>query len=305
LLTCVHVLQGKVFEQPRNNRAWPPDAAFNKRQARKVTVDTNIKVLPFDKPNAADDWVLLQIHDEQAAVAAPAVRKWSSEALSGNFRIYGYAGGEDSFPQDKVLPTRTTDLFAFRDISHGESCFTGHGTRPGISGGGVFGEANMQFAGLHRSRFDTTLQVRAVSSFHILSQLYELGYETVSHSPDTFIGQPLLEHLKLPTTININGIAQALEPALASVIWSRLRQGEHGFLSAKLYHESGQILFEDVKRRLRIDAMLAESVYAYIADCEAVLEQLGMTSRQEQNNFIASKIGRVYLFLAHATERIT
>jgi uncharacterized membrane protein YhaH (DUF805 family) len=203
LLTCGHVVRG-TFPGERTIRAWPPDVAYNDRQARTLKVDANFKELsagelsPAERPNAADDWVILQICDAQATMAAPTVRKWADDPLSGNFRIWGYVGGEDSFPQDKVIPTRTADTFPLRDASHGAVYFVGDGTRPGISGGGVFKEEDIQFGGIHRARFNDTMQVCAVSSLHIVRRLYELGYEAIPFLPDAYL--PLKRALGVATT---------------------------------------------------------------------------------------------------------
>jgi hypothetical protein len=195
LLTCGHVVRGTSSTDKAPGfgqllpviRAWPPDTAFNEKQAKKVQVYTDIKSLPAgelsreERLNVADDWVVLDLLDGQAAMAAPSVGNWAAETLSGDFRIYGFVGGSRSFPRDKVLPTRTPDAFPFRDESLGSIILTGDGTRPGISGGGVFGTDDLQFAGIHRARYDEPLQLIAVSSFHIQTRLLELGYEPTKH----------------------------------------------------------------------------------------------------------------------------
>jgi hypothetical protein len=180
LLTCAHAVR-RASAKTSAIRAWPPDVGYNEKQAKDVEVDTTLKALPTSDPiNAADDWIILEIHDAQAAMAAPTVTKWAGDVLSRNFRIWGYVGGESSFPQGKVLPTRTPNIFVFRDASNGTIHFNGQGTRFGISGGGVFGEVDVRFAGIHRARADDVLQVSAVSSSHIRRRLYELGYEVAA-----------------------------------------------------------------------------------------------------------------------------
>jgi internalin A len=184
LLTCGHVVRGSSARK-RAIRAWAPDTGYNDEQASDVEVHADFKKLPTgelspeERRNAADDWVILEIHDAQAAMAAPRVEKWVDPTLSGSFRICGYMGGKDSFLRGKVHPTLTPDAFPFRDAWDGAVYLTGQGTRPGISGGGVFGETDLNFAGIHRARSDDTLQLCAVSSFHIRERLYELGYEVV------------------------------------------------------------------------------------------------------------------------------
>src|SRR5208283_116744 len=90
-----------------------------------------------------------------------------------------------------------------RDASNGAVYFIGEGTRFGISGGGVFGEDDMQFVGIHRGRSDNTIQVSAVSSYHIRQRLYELGYE-ISAADDAASLQKALG----------TSPAQVIEPAL-------------------------------------------------------------------------------------------
>jgi hypothetical protein len=186
LLTCGHVVRGTT-ERKRVIHAWPPDVGYNRDQSRRLNVDTEFKDLPNGKPseaelrNAADDWVILKFEDGQAIAGIDVVRSWTGDnEVSEDFRIWGYAGGELSFSEGKVIPTKTADIFPFRNAAQGVINLTGDGARPGISGGGVFSVANSQFAGLHRGRLDEALQVSAVSSLHIRHRLYELGYEPVT-----------------------------------------------------------------------------------------------------------------------------
>ena len=65
-----------------------------------------------------------------------------------------------------------------------EGCvyLTGDMTRPGLSGGGLFRKANnLEFAGIHRARFDESLELCAVSSRHIREQLRDSDYEPVPY----------------------------------------------------------------------------------------------------------------------------
>jgi hypothetical protein len=186
LLTCGHVVRG-ANDRKRVIHAWPPDVGYNPTQSRRLNIDTEFKDLPngelseAERRNAADDWVILKFEDGQAISGIDVVRRWAGDnVFSGHFRIWGYAGGDLSFSQGKVIPTKTADTFPFRDVAQGSINLTGDGARPGISGGGVFSVANGQFAGLHRGRLDVALQVSAVSSLHIWRRLYELGYEPVT-----------------------------------------------------------------------------------------------------------------------------
>lgn len=197
LLTCAHVVRGTSADGkpgfgpalPRI-RAWPPDVGFNDRGAKATQLKSGIQgplvtdVAVADRMNAADDWVVLEILDGQSSTAAPTVREWATAEPTEAVRICGYPGGDDSFPQGKVLPIMTPDTFPFRDEFHGALRLTGDGTRPGISGGGVFTENSWQFVGIHRSREDRTLNLHAVSARTIRARLLELGYEVVDPPPD-------------------------------------------------------------------------------------------------------------------------
>jgi hypothetical protein len=198
LLTCAHVVRGISKDRKpgfgpvlSQLLVWAPDTGYNIAQAKVAKIVKDIKPdldledeLSDEHSNASDDWVVLEVDDPQASTAAPAIREWVDADLAGDFRIYGYPGGDASFVQGKVTPTRTPDSFPFRDEFHGELILNGDGTRPGISGGGVFKEADRKFAGLHRARADDTLQVHAVSARTIRQRLEELGYQVVCAGPD-------------------------------------------------------------------------------------------------------------------------
>ncbi|WFT94420.1 hypothetical protein QA633_40230 [Bradyrhizobium barranii] len=186
LLTCGHVVRGAT-DRKRVIRAWPPDVGYNNGQSRRVIVDTAFKSVPNGKlseaelRNAADDWIILAFEDGEATAGIDVVRSWIGDnALLGDFRIWGYPGGEQSFSRGKVIPTQTAHTFPFRDAAQGIIDLTGDGARPGLSGGGVFSFVYTHFAGLHRGRLDDALRVSAVSALHVLGRLRELGYEPVA-----------------------------------------------------------------------------------------------------------------------------
>jgi hypothetical protein len=182
LLTCAHVVRGKLGGE-RVIRAWPPGKGHNDKEAKAVEVDPVFMELPVTTPSAANDWVVLRIEDDDAAVAAPSIKAWSGAVGSGDFCIYGYPAGDEAFPGSIVTPTRMPGNFPSRSNGDGVVCLNGVATRPGVSGGGVFREDGMRFAGLHRARIDDALQLHAVSASHILNILIELGYEFVPRPP--------------------------------------------------------------------------------------------------------------------------
>ena len=193
LLTCAHVVRGTSkdrkpgFGQVLSQlRVWAPDTGYNDAQAKTAKIVMKIKpnltleeVIQAERSNASDDWVVLEIDDPQASTAAPAVREWADSDLAGDFWIYGYPGGTLSFSQGMVNPIRTPDSFSYRDEFQGVVRLLGDGTRPGISGGGVFRKDDEKFVGIHRAREDDTLRLNAVSVRTIRQRLEEQGYQVV------------------------------------------------------------------------------------------------------------------------------
>jgi vWA-MoxR associated protein C-terminal domain len=182
LLTCAHVVRGESKEGLSGYgdllkiQVWPPDVGFHPDEACVATVAFDMaQNLPQDSSNVADDWIVLKIAKAQAASAAMGVRNWGGLSNFQHVRIHGYIGRE-SLPNSKVIPTMT-EQFPFRSESQGELCLHGDGTRPGISGGGLFTDGTGDFVGIHRARVDDILQLRAISADHIKRRLFELGYE--------------------------------------------------------------------------------------------------------------------------------
>ena len=188
LLTCCHVVRGtdkagvKGSGRPLSViHAWPPDTGFTTGQRRPVRIAAEIEaqpaaeLTPAEASNAAEDWVILKLLNDQDATARPGVGEWAGAVLSGDFWVCGYLGS-NSFLDDKVLPTRIPGPFPLRRTCPGCLGLTGDGTRPGLSGGGVFGSGGV-FAGIHRGRNEATLVLSGVSTTHIRSRLNELGYE--------------------------------------------------------------------------------------------------------------------------------
>ncbi len=74
-----------------------------------------------------------------------------------------------------------------------------------------------------------------------------------------------------------------------------------------IYTPEGRSLFDETVMRLQQDPAFAENTMQYLADFERVLQE---ADRQDQSGVVAqghlrSDYGRVYLFLAHATGRIS
>ena len=106
--------------------------------------------------------------------------------------------------------------------------------------------------------------------------------------------------------LDIQSIAQTLDPATAGAIWTRVRGGQRGVMVRSIYSDHGRALFDDTSQRLRTDAQLLQSVNRYLADFERTVSESDMrdpTGRLTQAQLL-SEAGRVYLFLAHASGRL-
>ena len=107
--------------------------------------------------------------------------------------------------------------------------------------------------------------------------------------------------------LDVAQISRALDSATASAIWARLRSGQRGVMVRSIYPNEGRAAFDEVSRRYASDAKFQATVNRYLGDFERILrdtEQKDTTGRLAQN-YATSETGRVYLFLAHASGRLT
>jgi hypothetical protein len=107
--------------------------------------------------------------------------------------------------------------------------------------------------------------------------------------------------------LDIEVVARALDPATTSALWSRINAGQRGLLSRGLYSNEGRMTFEEITRRLQSDAALQSTIHRYLDDFDRIrrdLEARDPSGRLVQNHLMSDS-GRVYLFLAHATGRLT
>jgi hypothetical protein len=108
-------------------------------------------------------------------------------------------------------------------------------------------------------------------------------------------------------SINIDGISRALDPATASAIWSRLRSGQRGIMVRSIYSAEGRVLFDEVSRRYTSEGEFRGTVDRFLGEFEMMLrdtEQKDPSGRVLQGHLVSGS-GRVYLFLAHASGRLT
>lgn len=106
--------------------------------------------------------------------------------------------------------------------------------------------------------------------------------------------------------INLESISRALDPATAAAIWSRFRSGQRGIMVRSIYTAEGRGIFDEVTRRYQAEPEFRGMVDRFLIDFETMLresEQRDPTGRQADSH-LQSGSGRVYLFLAHASNRL-
>jgi hypothetical protein len=110
-----------------------------------------------------------------------------------------------------------------------------------------------------------------------------------------------------PFRLDVGVIARAVDPATASAIWNRIRAGQRNVMVRSIYSPEARSAFDQVTSRVKTDAELAQTVSRYLADFERIIKESDgrdATGRLTHTHLI-SETGRVYLFLAHASGRIT
>jgi hypothetical protein len=110
-----------------------------------------------------------------------------------------------------------------------------------------------------------------------------------------------------PFSLDIAVIARALDAGAANAIWSRVRAGQRGIMVRSIYTAEGRSAFDEVSRRYVSDPNIHATIDRYLADFEAILreaDQKDPSGRLALTHGI-SDTGRVYLFLAHASGRLS
>ncbi len=110
-----------------------------------------------------------------------------------------------------------------------------------------------------------------------------------------------------PFRLDIDVVARALDQATTSALWSRINAGHRNVLSRGLYSAEGRQAFDDITRALPNDPNLQATLARYLEDFERVrrdLDQRDPSGRSSQIHLMSDS-GRVYLFLAHATGRLS
>jgi hypothetical protein len=108
------------------------------------------------------------------------------------------------------------------------------------------------------------------------------------------------------SALNIANIARALDATAASAIWSRFRAGQRGIMVRSIYTSEGRTLFDETSARYRQDVDFRRTVDRFLVDFEWMVRDLEGKdpSGRSVHNHLISDSGRVYLFLAHASNRL-
>ncbi len=111
----------------------------------------------------------------------------------------------------------------------------------------------------------------------------------------------------MPFHNQIEVIARALDPATTAALWQRIATGQRGVMVRSIYSLEGQAIFDDLSVRYRTDGDLQQTINHYLMDFENIrrdAEQRDPSGRAV-NAHLLSDMGRVYLFLAHMSGRIS
>jgi len=111
----------------------------------------------------------------------------------------------------------------------------------------------------------------------------------------------------MPFQNQIDAIARSLDPATTAALWQRVAQGQRGVMVRSIYTPEGRDIFDDLNMRYRTDGDLQRTINHYLIDFENIrrdAEQRDPSGRAV-NAHLLSDMGRVYLFLAHVSGRIT
>jgi len=138
-----------------------------------------------------------------------------------------------------------------------------------------------------------------------------LDDETPGHAHGTAPARPPVHPHAQPRPMafhnQIEVIARALDPATTAVLWQRIASGQQGVMVRSIYSAEGQAIFDDLSLRYRTDPDLQQTINHYLVDFETIrrdAEQRDPSGRAV-NAHLLSDMGRVYLFLAHMSGRIT
>ncbi|MEM9027182.1 MAG: hypothetical protein AAGC70_02330 [Pseudomonadota bacterium] len=109
------------------------------------------------------------------------------------------------------------------------------------------------------------------------------------------------------SALDVKTIAGAIDPNLAGAIWSRFRSGQRGFMVRSIYAQAAREVFDETAERYQKEAEFRANVDQFLDNFEIHLRDADArdpSGRAAQED-IVQDAGRVYLFLAHASQRLT
>lgn len=147
---------------------------------------------------------------------------------------------------------------------------------------------------------------RDVALRFLCSYLVQVNSPTRTAGSTSEASMLLFRALRLPSSLNIQGMSRALDSSLASVVWARLGSGERGFLQRGMYNEGGRLLFDDLRRRCETEPSLRDNINTFVLEFETAIENRRRDSASDEEVMAlqVSEVGRTYLLLAHATDRL-
>ena len=100
-------------------------------------------------------------------------------------------------------------------------------------------------------------------------------------------------------------IARMIDHDTAAEAWERYRRGERGVFSRRLYTQSGQKAFDEIRNKYRSDPEFRQTVEHYIHEFERLLDDVSRGDRGPAvaRNYLTSDTGKVFTMLAHAAGR--
>ncbi|MEL6297424.1 MAG: hypothetical protein AAFQ45_02540 [Pseudomonadota bacterium] len=107
--------------------------------------------------------------------------------------------------------------------------------------------------------------------------------------------------------LDVNTIAKAIDPNLATVIWDRFRSGQRGFMVRSIYPEPTRALFDETRTRYSDEPAFRANVDQFMQEFEDLLREVDGrdASGKAAQDHVTAETGRVYLFLAHASDRLS
>ena len=101
-------------------------------------------------------------------------------------------------------------------------------------------------------------------------------------------------------------ISGLIDNAAAVEMWDRWRRGDTAAVSRRLYTESGQQAFDEIRRRYRADPPFRDATTRYMQEFERLLAKVSQNDRDgsQWRAYLLSNTGKVYTILAHASGRL-